>query len=357
MPNTLPPSGPVDAPRQAPPLYNPPSTRRAAPAEAAGAAGVAHASPSLSIASYGVSPRVRMQASRESAERLARMLGWLSLGRGMSQLLMPQVISRTAGMAEHPILLRALGLREIASGIGILGQPRKTGWLWSRVAGDVMDLALLGMAANVPGKSGARRRRAVAVAAVVAGIAALDILSSVRKVRQARQGGMGLTPSIPGEVDVEESITIDRSADECYRFWRDIENLPRFMQHLEEVRVISATRSHWRASAPAGTSVAWDAEITVDHPGELLAWHSLAGSGVDNGGTVHFETAPDGRGTVVRVQMHYKPPGGKAGALVARLFGKEPAQQIAQDLLRFKQLIEAGESAATAGQPAGPRSR
>jgi uncharacterized membrane protein len=122
------------------------------------------------------------------------------------------------------------------------------------------------------------------------------------------------------------------------------------------VEVISETRSHWRAKAPAGSSVAWDAEITVDHPGELLAWHSLDGADIDNAGTVRFEPAPGGRGTIVRVDLLYKPPGGKAGMLIAKLFGEEPALQIDQDLHRFKQLIETGEIATTEGQSSGARS-
>jgi uncharacterized membrane protein len=128
------------------------------------------------------------------------------------------------------------------------------------------------------------------------------------------------------------------------------------MKHLEEVSVTSDTQSHWRAKAPAGTTVAWDAEITVDHPGELLAWHSLAGADIDNAGTVRFERGPGGRGTVVRVDLLYRPPGGKAGALIAKLFGEEPEMQIDQDLRRFKQLIETGEIPTTVGQSSGPRS-
>src|SRR6266508_6908345 len=104
---------------------------------------------------------------------------------------------------------------------------------------------------------------------------------------------------------VEHSVTIDRPAEELYRFWRDFENLPRFMKHLESVRATGDRSSHWAAKAPAGRTVEWDAEITDDRPNELIAWRSLEGSDVDSVGTVRLERAPGGRGTIVRVEMRY----------------------------------------------------
>ena len=152
---------------------------------------------------------------------------------------------------------------------------------------------------------------------------------------------------------VEKSVTIDRPAAELYRFWRNFENLPRFMNHLESVHVTGERRSHWVAKAPAGTSVEWDAEIYNEKEGEMIAWRTLEGADVASAGSVHFDEAPGGRGTVVRVVLKYDPPAGKLGALVARLFGENPEQQIDEDLRRFKQLIEAGDVTNTAGQPSG----
>jgi uncharacterized membrane protein len=161
--------------------------------------------------------------------------------------------------------------------------------------------------------------------------------------------------SVPADrgVKVEKSVTINRSPAELYTFWRNFENLPRFMNHLESVKVTSPERSHWVAKAPAGTSVEWDAEIYNEKENELIAWRSLEGSDVDNAGSVRFEPATGGRGTVVRVSLKYDPPGGIIGAAVARLFGESPAQQIDEDLRRFKQLMETGETATTEGQPSG----
>lgn len=154
-------------------------------------------------------------------------------------------------------------------------------------------------------------------------------------------------------VKVEKSVTVGRSPEELYRFWRNFENLPRFMNHLEQVRVTGATTSHWVAKGPAGTSVEWDAEVYNEKENEMIAWRSLEGSDVDNAGSVHFEPATGGRGTVVRVVLKYDPPAGKLGAAVARLFGESPEQQIDEDLRRFKQVMETGESATTKGQPSG----
>jgi uncharacterized membrane protein len=161
--------------------------------------------------------------------------------------------------------------------------------------------------------------------------------------------------SVPAErgTKVEKSVVINRPADELYRFWRNFENLPHFMNHLESVRVTGGDRSHWVAKAPAGRTVEWDAEIYNEKENELIAWRTLEGADVDSAGSVRFEKATGGRGTVVRVSLKYDPPGGKLGSLVARLFGENPEQQIDEDLGRFKQLMETGEVITTEGQPSG----
>jgi len=143
-------------------------------------------------------------------------------------------------------------------------------------------------------------------------------------------------------VKVVKAVTINRPAEELYRFWRNFENLPRFMSHLESVK-LEGQRSHWVARGPAGLSASWDAEIINEQPNTLIAWRSLEGSQVSTAGSVHFSPAAAGRGTEVRVTLKYDPPAGKLGAAVARLFGEEPGQQIDEDLHRFKQLMEAGE--------------
>lgn len=142
---------------------------------------------------------------------------------------------------------------------------------------------------------------------------------------------------------VTKSITVNRPPREVYQFWHEFPNLPRFMSHLESVEVTGDRRSHWRAKAPAGMTVEWDAEIVDDQPDRLIAWRSIEGSDVHHSGVVYFEPAPGGRGTEVRIEIDYDVPGGKLGQLAAKLFGEEPAQQVHDDLRALKQVMETGE--------------
>ncbi len=152
---------------------------------------------------------------------------------------------------------------------------------------------------------------------------------------------------------VKASVTVNRSPHEAYRYWRDLANLPRFMQHLDSVQVISGTRSHWRSKAPIGRTVEWDAEIVADQPDEHIAWRSLEGANVANDGAVRFAPAPADRGTEVRVELRYDPPGGALGDRIAKLFGEHPDQQVRDDLRRFKQVLETGEVVRSAATPEG----
>lgn len=144
---------------------------------------------------------------------------------------------------------------------------------------------------------------------------------------------------------VDESITINRPVEELYRFWRNLENLPRFMQHLKSVERITDTLSRWHAEGPAGTTVEWNAEIINEVPNQVIGWRSIEGSDVVSAGSVNFDDAGAGRGTILRVRLQYSPPGGKAGAAFAKLFGRDAATEIREDLRRFKQLVESGEIA------------
>jgi len=160
---------------------------------------------------------------------------------------------------------------------------------------------------------------------------------------------------VPGNrgIKVEKSVAVNRSASELYTYWRNFENLPHFMDHLESVTVQDDKRSHWVAKAPAGTTVEWDAEIINEKENELIAWRSLDGADVDNAGSVRFSEAIGGRGTIVKVSLEYDPPAGIIGSLIAKLFGEEPSQQVQEDLHRFKQVMETGERPTTEGQSSG----
>jgi uncharacterized membrane protein len=152
---------------------------------------------------------------------------------------------------------------------------------------------------------------------------------------------------------VAESVTINRPIEELYRFWRNLENLPQFMQHLESVERTTDTLSRWRARGPGGKVVEWNAEIINEVPNKVIGWRSIEGSEVVSAGSVNFEDGGPGRGTHVRVHMQYSPPGGKVGAAIARLLGRDAASEIREDLRRFKQMVEAGEVPTTEGQPHG----
>ena len=154
----------------------------------------------------------------------------------------------------------------------------------------------------------------------------------------------GEAASIPAGhgVKITRAVTINRPAEDLFRFWRNFENLPRFMTGLVSVKA-EGKRSHWVARGPMGAHAEWDAEIVTEEPNRLIGWRSLEGSEVATAGSVHFTPAPGGRGTEVKVVMKYEPPAGKVGALFAKLFGEDPARQIQENLRRFKQLMETGE--------------
>ena len=163
--------------------------------------------------------------------------------------------------------------------------------------------------------------------------------------RQQLGGGRG--------IHVEESVTINRPISELYRFWRDFENLPTFMQHLKSVAMREEGVSHWVAQGPGGMSVQWDARIINEVENKVIGWQSLTGSTISTAGSVNFDEDP--HGTRVTVHMQYNPPGGRLGAAFARIFGEEPNQTVREDLRRFKQLMETGEIPTTQGQPSGRR--
>ena len=277
---------------------------------------------------------------------LSAALGWFSLGLGAAQLIAPGSVSRLIGIEDTPRnrdLMRAIGVRELAAGTGILTSSRPTGWVSARVAGDAIDLALLSAG------GGNERRRVTAAAAAVAGIAALDLYTSVRLSRGnqdcAREEAM----------QAKTAVTIRHPVEVVYGYWRDFSNLPSFMNHLASVQVHGNGRSHWTANAPAGRTVEWDAEIVEDKPNERIVWRSLEGSQVPNSGVVWFTPAPGDRGTEVRVELTYDPPAGVLGKVVAKLFGEEPQQQVTDDLRRLKQVLETGQVVLSEGSPEGTR--
>lgn len=278
-------------------------------------------------------------------EQLARGLGWFSISLGLAELLAPRGVAKIAGLeGRHTGLIRLFGLREIASGVAIFARRRPAAAVWSRVAGDALDIACLG--ASFASTDSKKRRLAFATANVLA-VTALDVICAQQLSASDGSQAEG------GQARVNKSIVINATPEELYQFWRDFQNMPRFMRHLESVQVTGEGRSHWIAKAPAGTTVEWDAEVTDERPNELIAWRSLENADVYNSGSVRFEQAPGGRGTIISVEIDYNPPGGVVGAVVAKLFGEEPGQQVDGDLRRFKQVIETGEVVLSEGTLSG----
>src|SRR4051794_5724058 len=283
----------------------------------------------------------RYENDQSSTEQLAVGLGWFSIGLGLAELAAPDAVARFIGLRDNSTsraTLRAYGAREIGTGVAILMQPENPTWLWSRVGGDVLDLASLASAAR---REDADQQRLGGAAAAVIGVAALDVICA-RQLSARHSDGSTRARRAEG-IQVERVTTVSRPIKDVYRFWKNFENFPRFMRHLESVQVTGDRRSRWCATGPAGTRVEWDAETIRDDENEWIAWRSLEGSDVQNSGSVRFTAAPGARGTEVRVQLQYSPPGGALGRSVAWLFGEEPDQQVHEDLHRFKQLLETGE--------------
>lgn len=177
--------------------------------------------------------------------------------------------------------------------------------------------------------------------------------ASMTENRGGRRQGMRQGQGMGRKSAVTRSITVDRPKDEVYRLWRDFSNLPRFMEHIERIEVMTPERSHWVVKAPAGTRVEWDSIVTEDRPGEVIAWRSVENADVPNTGRVEFHEAGNGQGTVVRAVIAYEPPGGKIGETLAKMLGEEPSIQAEEDLRRFKQMIEKGAPGQVGSQAGG----
>jgi len=154
----------------------------------------------------------------------------------------------------------------------------------------------------------------------------------------------------PRGMKIKRSITIERPPEELYPYWRNVKNLPAFVEHLQDVKVVDDKFSHWTFLAPGGIHLEWDAEIIVDRENEMIGWRSVESSMMESAGYVRFDRATGGRGTVVRVALQYKPPTGKIGTAIATVLGERPKGQVEEALRRFKQLMETGEIAIACGK-------
>jgi len=275
-----------------------------------------------------------------TVEPLARALGWFSLGLGFAQLAAPRRVANLIGLPgdeDDQKVMRLVGAREIASGFGILAQSKPTPWLWSRVGGDAMDLALLKSAMDSPRSD--RDRVATATMAVL-GITAADLLCSSRMTGEPNAPYEAMQARV---VRATAAVTVQAPIDEVFGYWDGLQSLPRFMSDAASIEITGDRQSHWRLSGPAGMSVEWDAEISESRPNEQISWRTAEGSSVNVEGTVRFRTAPGGRGTQVIFDARFSPPGGELGKKIAEVFAQALGTRIGNDLRRFKQLVELGE--------------
>lgn len=288
--------------------------------------------------------------SADTTAALVKALSAASFGLGVSELVAPGKVAALAGVddtARSRRVIRALGARECGHGAALAVGPEKL--VWTRVAGDVLDVALLvaGVAARGPG----RRRQGAVATALLAGIGGLDLYAALRTGDGGGRHGRHVNGA--RHRTLRAAVTVRRPAEEVYRFWRDLENLPTFMHHLQSVTAGVNGHSHWVASAPAGKTVQWDAQITEDDTNRRIAWQSLPGAAIENGGSVEFTPTATGDGTEVRVRIGYHIPGGLFTKAAASLFGESPEQQVSDDLRRFKQILETGQVLRSDGSPEG----
>jgi uncharacterized membrane protein len=274
---------------------------------------------------------------------LAVVVGWASLAAGVLLVAAPQRIARLLGMGAVPgagVVTRSVGLRHLVSGVGILASRRPVGWLWFRAVGDVADLALLGVGAAIQGRGrpllgrwlAHHRRPAPVTIAAMATAGVVAVVDQAVAIRLTRHRGPHRSASV--------TVTVERPQEEVYRRWRELQDFPRFMSHLELRPASARPAARPGSPGPTGAGAGWDADVVNEVPGQLIEWRSTMAADVDHAGTVTFEPDPSGRGTRVTVRVDYRPPGGLLGSLIAGLFGEHPRQQISDDLLRFKHVLE-----------------
>jgi uncharacterized membrane protein len=284
------------------------------------------------------------------AQRLATMFGGLSTGIGVWYVAAPRHFLETIGIrpnSRRELIARLVGAQELAVGGALLMDGRAGRWLAMRVGGDMVHGAMLALATRAPDNDRVNLRAAwaawlaITAADVAASVAASRI--EITGVDLDGPGGSSDSAMLVADGAIHRAITIRRDPDDVYAYWRQLDNLPVFMKHLERVDIMDTTRSHWVAKAPLGGRVEWDAQITDDQPGRLIGWTSVGNAQIWNRGSVRFERAPKDRGTEVHVELEYAPPAGAIGSTLARLLGEEPGNQVSGDLRRLKQVLETGD--------------
>jgi uncharacterized membrane protein len=234
----------------------------------------------------------------------------------------------------------AVSLKTLSSGVSNVVDKISSGNI-NVGSGERIASVLLGAAGTIYGLKNINSLPGI-LSAIAGGMLLQRGLTGYCMVNEAV--GRNTAATTTSAMEVKETFTINKPKAEVYAFWRKLENLPQFMKHLEKVEEQDQLRSTWKAKIPGGVgSVSWEAEIKEDRPGELISWSSLPGSTVDNTGEVRFEDGIQGE-TQVSVFIVYSLPAGAIGALAAKLFNPAVENMMKDDLQRFKNIFETGES-------------
>lgn len=155
---------------------------------------------------------------------------------------------------------------------------------------------------------------------------------------------MGKNSTDVEAITIGERFIVNAPREEVYAFWRNLENLPRFMKHIASVEVKDDKRSHWTANVPGPlVKISWNAEITREEQDAYIGWHSIEGSMIDNAGKIEFNDAADGSGTELYVEISYFPPAGQIGRGIASLFNGLFENIVREDIINFKHYVEGEE--------------
>ena len=205
---------------------------------------------------HGSGSSTNQWSDRSSYQSMAIGLGWFSIGLGLAEVAAPGAVAQLIGVRNSNNSRRTLqsfGMREIANGLALLQSRHNATWLWTRVGGDALGAAALFRALDDPNND---RDRVLSALGAVAGVAALDAFCAAGLSQRSDQyqysrpaHRQAQAHESPHGIRVRKSFTINRQPDVVYAFWRDLENLPTFMAHLEEVRATGDRTRHWRAGA------------------------------------------------------------------------------------------------------------
>jgi uncharacterized membrane protein len=289
---------------------------------------------------------------------LTTFIGWFSIGLGAVQVLTPRIFLRLFGIKArntNVLLTRVVGLREISSGIGIFAEPRPITWIQARIVGDAMDIMLLGRAFTSK-----QITNPISSGAALLSVLAITVVDLATNQLISNKPSQITTNVMQGSVmRVRKSVTVNRPIADVYAFWRNFENLPQFMRHIQSISVLENGRSHWVAQNSGESALEWEAVLVGDTPDEQITWQAVEDGDMHTDGSVQFRPAPGDRGTEVLVDIKYHPPVGKLGAGFIRLFGTHPEQLLYDELRMFKQIMETGEvvrsDGAVPGQKMGQR--